>query len=173
MNNIKLLLPTLALIYCNTTSAQPIIGISVGKSGYADNPMSYELKGAWKFNQYYSVGISYLDLGSGEINLSYPPEAAIEQHISGFTLFGEAVYPIGSFGLFGKLGAFSWSFERKLSSPNSLPPVYFKDDSSGLNSMFGFGLEWNQTTKISYQLGYDNYRKADKIYIGIKLIVDA
>lgn len=116
------------------------IGGSVGQTDYdssaIDDGTSFELKGGYKFNEYFGLEGSYLDLGDGDIS------GGGSVSVDGFKAAVVGSIPVAeTVDIYGKVGLYSWD----------------SDGNDGNDINYGVGVAWGVADNVKVNLGYDMY----------------
>jgi outer membrane protein OmpA-like peptidoglycan-associated protein len=121
-----------------------------------DTDTGYRVFGGWRFNKYFAVGVSYLDLGelqaSGDSVLE--PNFTDSIEATGYEAWMAAFWPLGErFSLFGTLGAFSW--DQDVDYADDLGP--FNGSSDGTDLTYGAGVNFAITKHFGMHATYTFY----------------
>lgn len=124
--------------------SETYFGASVGQTDYTsgiDTATSLELKGGFKFNEYFGLEAAYVDLGDGDFEVSPG-----NMNIDGFKASVVGFLPVGeTVDLYGKIGLYTWDADVG----------GIGDDDSDIS--YGVGVAWGVADNLDVNLGYDIY----------------
>lgn len=143
-----------SLFISTSVFAQGSISGYVGQTDYEsplDSATSYEIAAGYKFANFFTVGLSYLNLGSSSYEYEeagIPELYKIDVEVDGFNLSVAGEVPLGeAFGIYAKLGYYTWDAGSDAADGNDLN--------------YGIGANWYFTEKMNLNLGYTMYELAD------------
>ncbi len=124
------------------------VGISAGQSDMdaagLDEDTSWKVYGGYRFNEWGSAQIGWVDLGE----LDAAGGASVEA--DGFEISAVGRVPVTpNFDVFGKVGAFAWSTDV-----NGGLPVADDDD---VDAMYGIGAEYKFANNLGVRLEWEQF----------------
>lgn len=140
------LIPVLALsaLFSASSQAEIFVGGTLGQTDYdspIDSATAVELEVGYKVGNYFSAGLSYLNLGKAEYKTDgYTYDLG---KVDGFNLSVTGELPLGeNFGLYAELGYYIWDAG---------------DGVDGNDINYGVGANWFVSDLVGLNLGYTKY----------------
>lgn len=135
--------------------------VSVGQSdvdvsGY-DEDTSYKIGAGYMFNDNWSAGIEYVDLGEFDITV---PGVTGSADVDGFNFYGRFSFPVNdSFNLFAKAGLFAWDGSASASGPGGSASL----NGDGTDLSLGLGAEYKLNNSVSLKVEYERFDSDDDV----------
>ena len=146
---------------------EAIGGIPPASSGVtthvSNNDTGYRLSGGYKFNEYWGLEASWVDLGTaeGDGSVTSPSPGSINGKIKsyGFVVAGTGTYPFNDqWSIFLRLGMINAQKEVDVTASGSLAPAAETTSSTDWKTTYGAGLNWNFYSNWAARIGWDQYR---------------
>lgn len=134
-----------------------------------DTDSGFLISGGYGFNQYFSVGLGWTDLGNASRTLrdsATNTTTTFTASVDVISAFGQGFLPIGDdFYLMGKLGYADGDIDARASGATVVP---FNASSSDSGALFGVGAGYYFSDNFAVTGEWSRYNLADDIdYVGI------
>ncbi len=121
-----------------------------------DTDFGYRVFGGWRFNEYFAVGASYVDLGELEASGNSPTEPNFTDEIEadGYEAWVAGTWPLTKrFSLVGTVGVFSW--DQEVTYSDDFGP--WSGDTDGTDMTYGIGANYAITDRLGVHAAYHWY----------------
>lgn len=139
-------------------SSADILPIDFGPGVYSsvtDTDTAVKFFGGFELNRNFAVEIGYTYLGEMGVDYSdgiYNDFERAETSAAYFAAVGSI--PLGGVSLFGKVGFASWNMDYSWSDDFG---EYWSESTSGVDPMFGVGMQFNVTNAVSLRAEYERF----------------
>ena len=134
-----------------------------GSSHFSDNNFGYRVTGGYQFNEYWGLEVSWVDLGTAEMDITAttPTPGTLNEKVKthGFLVAGTGTLPFNDqWSAFLRLGMIDGHVEVDAAGTGSLVADSGSQSSTDWKTTYGVGLNWNFYSNWTARIGWDQYR---------------